>query len=540
MARPMPIPSALVVKKPSKMRSRYSAGTPGPLSWTQKVTAPSARTLVASSRRLRPLLLAIAWMPLTSRLTITCWSWTRSPSTGGRSRASRTDRSIARDSISWRRNSNASSTTGLRSSGVRSGACCEAMPRTRWTISLARRAFSTMRPVSWPTLARLGSSRDSQRRLVSALVTMAERGWLTSCAIDVASSPSIEIPRGAAEIGLELAELRFGAQAIGDVIDAEDRHVEPLGRHRIGDRQLDIAHPPVEGPQLHHLHIGAHAVEMGGDHALGGVGRGIEQIADRTEQLARAIGREQPLGVVIGVGYMDDAARMERHLRMFIEIADDIGHALAPQPFEDMRNRRRIDLEQCHRQMVHQVAVAILGRAHFPEAAIVGDGAADRYEHDIGMGLARRYLDQAGREGERARVQPPRRAGGMIRHAGDDQRGERGPALGGPPFGDRLAEQAVAPTIGADQVDDIVIDIGDLDSGEQHINPIICRIPGRDRGDRRARQRDVECPPGGGRIVGIRLQQSGARSLAGGGGGRHFSQARPLARRATLRRRPAW
>jgi hypothetical protein len=50
------------------------------------------------------------------------------------------------------------------------------MPRIRCTISLARRALCAIRVVSWPTFARLGSSRESQRRLVSALVTMAESG----------------------------------------------------------------------------------------------------------------------------------------------------------------------------------------------------------------------------------------------------------------------------------------------------------------------------------------------------------------------------
>ena len=95
--------------------------------------------------------------------------------------------------MSWRRNSSASSTTSFRSSGRHSGACFAVIARMRWTISLAWRALATIRVVSWTTFARFGSSRDSQRRLVSALVKMAASGWLTSCAIEVASSPRVEI-----------------------------------------------------------------------------------------------------------------------------------------------------------------------------------------------------------------------------------------------------------------------------------------------------------------------------------------------------------
>ncbi len=89
-------------------------------------------------------------------------------------------------------NSSASSTTSFWS---RQGAL-EAQPprfhapRMRWTMSLACRAFLDDRVVSWPTLARFGSSRDSAAQAgLGVRWTIAESGWLTSCAIEVASSP---------------------------------------------------------------------------------------------------------------------------------------------------------------------------------------------------------------------------------------------------------------------------------------------------------------------------------------------------------------
>ncbi len=150
------------------------------------------------------------------------------------------DRSIDRDSISWRTNSKASSMISFRSSGTRSGSRRAAMPRMRCTMLLARRRVLRDPVVSWPTLARFGSSRDSHRWLVSALVTMAASGWLISCAVERGQFAEHRDPRRARIIGLELAQLRLGAQPIGDVLEAEDRHVEPVGRR--ADRSPTAQH----------------------------------------------------------------------------------------------------------------------------------------------------------------------------------------------------------------------------------------------------------------------------------------------------------
>src|SRR5258708_36879240 len=59
-------------------------------------------------------------------------------------------------------------------------------------ISAARPASLRIRRINSRAFGMFGSGRSSQRSPVSPLVLTAASGWLTSCAIDAAISPSTE------------------------------------------------------------------------------------------------------------------------------------------------------------------------------------------------------------------------------------------------------------------------------------------------------------------------------------------------------------
>ena len=61
----------------------------------------------------------------------------------------------------------------------------------RWITSPARRPSRTIRVTLWCASDMFGGSLAIQRRQALALVTTAASGWLTSCAIDAASSPIV-------------------------------------------------------------------------------------------------------------------------------------------------------------------------------------------------------------------------------------------------------------------------------------------------------------------------------------------------------------
>ena len=122
----------------------------------------------------------------------TCCSWTRSPSTGGRSpaqvepehhamaRAARAApaATASLDDVVERR-------AAWPGRPCATGRAAGASPR-----SPAGRRRSCARRRCAPRRAR-GSARPSQRRQASPLVTTAASGWLTSCAIEAVSSPSV-------------------------------------------------------------------------------------------------------------------------------------------------------------------------------------------------------------------------------------------------------------------------------------------------------------------------------------------------------------
>ncbi len=81
--RPVPSPSALVVKKGSKTRACSSSGMPGPSSVIS--TAMPSSQVRACTRTVPPRPVpAIACAALLMTLRKTCWSWLGLPSTGGR------------------------------------------------------------------------------------------------------------------------------------------------------------------------------------------------------------------------------------------------------------------------------------------------------------------------------------------------------------------------------------------------------------------------------------------------------------------------
>ena len=108
IASPMPMPFSFVVKNGSNILSGNS--TPRPRSlisvWT---TSPVRRTRIP--RTLSPATESIASMPLRMRLIRTCWIWTRSSATSGRSLSTSTSMRTRRRAASSAMRSRASATT---------------------------------------------------------------------------------------------------------------------------------------------------------------------------------------------------------------------------------------------------------------------------------------------------------------------------------------------------------------------------------------------------------------------------------------------
>jgi len=82
--RPVPSPSALVVKKGSNTCAASASDMPGPSSATSMATPSSHRRARTTTVPGRPVE-AIAWAALLIRLTNTCWIWLGSMSGTGRS-----------------------------------------------------------------------------------------------------------------------------------------------------------------------------------------------------------------------------------------------------------------------------------------------------------------------------------------------------------------------------------------------------------------------------------------------------------------------
>ena len=130
-------------------------------------------------------------MPFTTRLSNTCSSCTRSPSTTGRSAARSVRIATPRATDSAAARATRSSTTSPRRSGTFSGGVRFASPRTRSMMALARSASLTMSAKASRTSSRPWRPLGSRPRHALALLTMAASGWFSSWAKEAVTSPSV-------------------------------------------------------------------------------------------------------------------------------------------------------------------------------------------------------------------------------------------------------------------------------------------------------------------------------------------------------------
>ena len=219
----MPVPcrpARLVVKKGSKIRWRIASGTPGPVSVTSTSTRPAWLTevrMVSTFSNASPF--SIACWALTIRLTSTWWSWSRSPSTGGRPvpKLTRTAMPAVRSAYSV--SSSAEAISSLRSTRLALRVSRRrAMARKVWTIRAQRsaaapilRARSSNAVPAASSCEHLGLADDRGERVVELVADAgeqrAERGQLLGLVQGLARA----------------RQLLLGALAVGDVeMDAAD------------------------------------------------------------------------------------------------------------------------------------------------------------------------------------------------------------------------------------------------------------------------------------------------------------------------------
>ncbi len=191
IGNPSPTPPDLVVKKGSNSRSAPSGSKPAPLSSTDSTTPASASTEVRIDRiRAAASCWRRASTPFSTRLSSTCCSCTWSPRTGGRA-GSRSNCTNTWARARWSSvNSSTSPTSRLRSRDASSGSVRAIIDLTLWITAPARWPSRSARSIAAVARARSGGSRASQRMEAWLLATMAATGWLISCAIEEASSPT--------------------------------------------------------------------------------------------------------------------------------------------------------------------------------------------------------------------------------------------------------------------------------------------------------------------------------------------------------------
>ena len=196
MARPRPEPCGLVVKNGLKMRSTSSAGSPGPSSSTVTTTAsaacPSTPSPPSSSRLTRwPAIHTCPSPPSASNALVTrlvnSWrSWYWSPCMSGTSSASEVDTTTdPRDTLVsaivmalWR----------ISPSETRS--TCRRIGRTNSSTS-STMALAILASLMMSLRMACASAESGSWRLSSpAITSMPASGFLTSCAIAAAISPS--------------------------------------------------------------------------------------------------------------------------------------------------------------------------------------------------------------------------------------------------------------------------------------------------------------------------------------------------------------
>jgi hypothetical protein len=138
MFSPIPIPSALVVKKGSKSFSLISGAIPQPRSEMETVTLPPPLSAVTRSSRASGGVAAMASMAFRRRFRMTCWSSRGSAWISGSPSAVRVTIRTRRFRASPSANPTASSTTAFRRTGPRVGSRFRTKSWTRRMIRPAR------------------------------------------------------------------------------------------------------------------------------------------------------------------------------------------------------------------------------------------------------------------------------------------------------------------------------------------------------------------------------------------------------------------
>src|SRR5262249_53757559 len=225
---PMPMPPGLVEKNGSNIFSTSSARSPMPVSCTLTSTPPSACRCVWTCRaRGRSTTARIASILLRTRFSRTCWTWTRSPSTGGTSSPKTVCMAMCCRRASAPTGRRASSIVSWRGRGGSAG-------RRRWTGP--RRRVTTPRahdplhggaglvevrtvPLQPPQASRaVGDDRGERLRDF-----MGDRGRQLA---------QRHHPRDVGQLHLGLVQRLFGALALGQVEHERDALVLPALEQR--------------------------------------------------------------------------------------------------------------------------------------------------------------------------------------------------------------------------------------------------------------------------------------------------------------------
>ncbi|MCY1534850.1 hypothetical protein D9M68_702340 [compost metagenome] len=201
---PVPLPTALVVKKGSKMRLRVAASMPQPSSDTMTRTAPTPRTAplrtssagrlgspgrtVSTRNSMRPGLPFKACTALVPRLSSTCPIWVGSAWMSGVPVA-KLCTSCTCEGVAARSRLQDSARMSPTQTGLRCIGCCRLKASTWRTSSRPRRAAALISC----RLSRAGAPGGRSWRASSALPRMAARMLLKSCATPPASVPSASI-----------------------------------------------------------------------------------------------------------------------------------------------------------------------------------------------------------------------------------------------------------------------------------------------------------------------------------------------------------
>ena len=185
MPSPSPEPSALVVRKGSKISESSARGMPGPLSTTERITPSEDSRVRTISRRSAPRLES-ACSALTMRLSTTCSSAPGSPITAERPVSKSRRTSMPAVCSAYCCSESTRSVMVLRFTGSRPPApCCRAKESMLSTIA-ATRVLSWMMISSACRCSSPAASRTSS----CAKLLMEASGLLTSCATPAASSPT--------------------------------------------------------------------------------------------------------------------------------------------------------------------------------------------------------------------------------------------------------------------------------------------------------------------------------------------------------------